>query len=402
MRKQLAVAFGLAVVATPALATKARLEALGEDNFGSYYINDNRNYFLNVARINDHKDLVTYEFGRSGNSSTGGSVDSAANPIAQGGFTKGHGNLVYGLQFGNSTPSVGAVRALANQQEVQPWELMVGGDAGIKWGAGLVYENYAEGQPGTTTRARSESARVRVGAMMGEMELFANVSLKNKAKNNEAQAEGDIGFLVGASTMVQNYRIFAEFTKIGAEYRDNAVGITSNQDADVSRIKIGAGRAERLNDRATLFAKLQLVRETLEDDGGKLLTTNAGNLGGNGASTLQAGEYEKYLLPLNIGLEYAATSWLDLRASVGQNIWSSVEVDPKTGSKFDGRSLASTAVRAGASLKFGEFAIDGLISTSDDSSATSTNLAADGSTNSGNGNLRADNLMTRVSMIYRY
>lgn len=400
MRKQLAVAFGLAVVATPAFATKARLEALGEDNFGSYYINDNRNYFLNVARINDHKDLVTYEFGKSGNSSTGGTADSANNPIAQGGFTKGHGNLVYGLQFGNSTPSVGAVRALANQQEVQPWELMIGGDAGIKWGAGLAYENYAEGQPGTTTRARSESARVRVGAMMGEMELFANVSLKSKAKNNEAQVEGDVGFLVGASTMVQNYRLFAEFTKIGAEYRDNASGITSNQDADLNRIKIGAGRAERLNDRATLFAKLQIVRETADDDGGKLLNTASGNVGGNASAGLQAGEYTKYLLPLNIGLEYVATSWLDLRASVGQNLWSSVEVDPKTGSKFDGRTLANTAVRAGASLKFGEFAIDGLIST--DSNGDGSGLATDGSTNAGNGTLRADNLMTRVSMIYRF
>jgi hypothetical protein len=402
MRKQLAVAFGLAVVATPAFATKARLEALGEDNFGSYYINDNRNYFLNVARINDHKDLVTYEFGRSGNSSTGGTADSAANPIAQGGFTKGHGNIVYGLQFGNSTPSVGAVRALANQQEVQPWELMVGGDAGVKWGAGLTYENYAEGQPGTTTRARSNSARLRVGAMMGEMELFANVSLKNKAKNNEAQVDGDVGYLLGASTMVQNYRLFAEFTKIGVEYRDNAVGITSNQDADVSRIKIGAGRAERLNDRATLFAKLQLVRETGDDDGGKLLNSASGNVGGNSAAGLQAGEYTKYLLPLNVGLEYAATSWLDLRASVGQNLWSSVEVDPKTGSKFDGRTLANTAVRAGASLKFGEFAVDGLISTSDSDSGAAADLSADGSTSSGNGNLRSDNLMTRVSMIYRF
>ena len=401
MRKQLAVAFGLAVVATPALATKARLEALGEDNFGSYYINDNRNYFLNVARINDHKDLVTYEFGASGDAAST-TIDSAASPVAQGGFTKGHGNLVYGLQFGNSSPSVSSVRALAGQQEVQPWELMVGGDAGVKWGAGLTYEQYAEGAEGSASRARSNALRVRGGAMMGELEFFANVSLKNDAKRGTSKVEGDIGYLVGASTMLQNYRVFVDYTQIGAEYNNQVV--TTKQDADVGRLRIGAGRAERLNDRATLFAKLMLVRETLEDDGGSLMSSSA-NLGGNtigATATPVAGEYEKYLLPLNIGLEYAATSWLDLRASVGHNIWSSVEVDPKNGSKFDGRTLANTVVRAGASLKFGEFAIDGLVSTSDSDSGAAGDLAADGSTDQGNGNLRTDTLMTRVSMIYRF
>ena len=43
MKKQLTVALGLAVLATPAFATKARLQALGEDVNGSYYVNDNRN-----------------------------------------------------------------------------------------------------------------------------------------------------------------------------------------------------------------------------------------------------------------------------------------------------------------------------------------------------------------------
>ena len=63
MKKQLTVALGLAVLATPAFATKARLQALREDIYGSYYINDNRNIWLNPAQITNHKDLVTFEWG---------------------------------------------------------------------------------------------------------------------------------------------------------------------------------------------------------------------------------------------------------------------------------------------------------------------------------------------------
>jgi len=56
MKKQLTVALGLAVLATPAFASKARLQALGEDVNGSFYVNDLRNVFLNAANVNNYKD----------------------------------------------------------------------------------------------------------------------------------------------------------------------------------------------------------------------------------------------------------------------------------------------------------------------------------------------------------
>jgi hypothetical protein len=393
MRKQLAVAFGLLVVATPALATKARLEALGEDNFGSYYINDNRNYFLNPARINNHKDLITYEFGKSGADNTS-TIDSAATPKAEGGFTKGIGNLVYGAHFGNSTPSVGLVRGVAGLGEVQPLDLFVGGDAGMKWGANVTYENYRSGTAGNTNRLDSTALRVRGGVMMGEMEFFAHVSLANKANNYQGKSvDGDIGFLLGASTMVQQYRLFADLTKFGADYT-NPAGVAGKNDLDYTRIRLGAGRQDRLNDRATLFTKVMLTRTALKDDGG---VANAGlmpeQLNGPGKSTI-------YNVPVVAGLEYAATSWLDLRASVTHNVLSRADIDPKGGKKGSSRTDANTGVNAGASLKFGEFSIDGLISTN--ASGDGTTMANNGSTDQGNGTLRTDNLMSRVSMIYRF
>lgn len=400
MKKQLAVALGLAVLSTSAFATKARLEALGEDNFGSYYIQDNRNIFLNPARINDNKDMVNYEFGASG---TGTSVtDSPATPKAEGGFTKGHGNLVYGLHFGNTTPTVGTLRGVTGGAlaERQPWDFFIGGDAGVKWGANVTYENFDGGRG--TSRVASNALRTRIGAIMGDFDVFANISLMNSATNFQGQeAKGRVGGQVGASYLLNNYRLFADYTMAGVKYLGTTAttvgGVNAKRDIDYSQIRIGVGRQERLNDRATLFAKLMGIRQAFDDEGNAVSGSNFG------AAAYGPGDLTTYTVPLNVGLEYAATSWLDLRGSISQNVWSSQKADPKTGSKTSG-NVANTAVRAGASLKFGEFSIDGLISTSSGDATTGTTSAnsADGSTNNGNGNLRLDRLLARASMIYRF
>ncbi len=392
MKRQLTVALGLVVIATPAFATKARMEALGEDSFGSYYINDNRNIFLNPARITENKDFVTYEFGKGGDVTA---VDAASSPRAGGGFAKSHGNMVYGLHFGDSSPSTGALRNVSNGvlggtsnlQEQQPWDFHVGGDAGMKWGASVTYEQF-DGTvgAGAGTRLASNGLRVRGGVLMGDLDLFAHVSLKNEAKDFAGNSvEGDMGLFFGAGYMLNNYKLFADYRMIGAEYRGTVAGMNTNkEDIDTTILRVGAGRQERLNDRATLFAKAMVNRTTVEDDGNSTL----------GA----AGDVTQYTLPLTIGLEYAATSWLDLRASVVNNVWSQSEVDPKAGSKSS-EHVNATAVRAGASLKFGEFSVDGLIATDDGAAGTAVN--ADGSTDA-SGTIRTDALMTRVSMIYRF
>lgn len=319
MKKQLVVALGLAVLATPAFATKARLEAFGEDNFGSYYINDNRNYFLNPAYINNHKDLVTYEFGRSGTGAAS-AQDSTQDPKAEGGFTKGHGNFVYGLHFGNSTPSAGIVRSLVgnnNLQERNPWDFFIGGDAGMKWGANVTYEAF-DGGANAANRVASNAIRTRLGIIAGDVDAFAHISLKGDAKDFQGnEIEGKASYFVGASTLLNNYRLFVDYKHIAGDYTSTLTTGGQSESWKFNEIRLGAGRVEKLNDRANLFAKVSIERRMVEDDG---------------AATLQAagaGELTRYILPLNVGLEYDATSWLQLRASVSQYVWSTQEVDPK-------------------------------------------------------------------------
>ena len=82
MKKQLVTILGVAVMAAPAFASKARLQALGEDIYGSTYINDNRNIFLNAAQVNNYADLVTFETGAQTDND---GDDSAAGPRPEGG-----------------------------------------------------------------------------------------------------------------------------------------------------------------------------------------------------------------------------------------------------------------------------------------------------------------------------
>ena len=67
------------------------------------------------------------------------------------------------------------------------------------------------------------------------------------------------------------------------------------------------------------------------------------------------------------------------------------------------KNLANTTVvNAGATLKFGELSVDGVIGNTDQNAV----LPAGGPTNAGGagttGSLRTDNLMSRVSMTYRF
>ncbi len=391
MKKQLTVALGLAVIATPVFASKARLEALGEDNFGSYYINDNRNQFLNPARINEAKDLVTYEFGAS---RTGSEVaaDSAGAPVAEGGFNKSWNNMVWGLHFGNSTQSAGIARALVGGNDLQErnvWDLFVGGDAGIKWGANLTYEGFknSTGTAANTNKLSSNSLRARVGVISGDLDAFAQVSLKGDAKNYQGEAvEGKSSYFLGAGYMMNAYKLFVDYLHVGTDYTSDATTAGVEQEWSINRIRIGAARQERLNDKANLFAKLMLTHQKVEDDGGA--TAGLGNA---------AGKLTSITLPIVVGLEYDAASWLALRGSVVQNVYGSSEADPDAGSKQSG-TIARTAINAGATLKFGELSVDGLVST--DANGDGDNIGAD--TNAGNGTLRTDALMSRVSMTYRF
>lgn len=381
MKKQLTVALGLAVLATPVFASKARLQALGEDSYGSAYINDNRNIWLNAAQINNHKDLVTYEFG--GNQTT----DSAQNARGEGGIYKAHGNFVYGAHFGGASNTANGMRAAAGLDEADEdnnIDLFIGGDAGMKWGANLGYAKTADESSPLT----AESMRSRLGVIMGDTQVYANVNLINNAKgDNGVKFNGELGYQVGAIHAWEGNTLFFDYRSFDAESE-----AADKKDVSLMQAELGIGRVERLNDKTNLFAKASLFNAKVDNE------RTAGNVfGGAGctagtSSVLACEEYETMRVPVVVGVETEAASWLTLRASVAHVVWGSEE------DKNDERTIAnSTKINAGATLKFGELSVDGVIGNGD-----ATTAVAGENTAAGNGTLRTDNLMSRVSMTYRF
>ncbi len=392
MKTQLTLALGLAVLAAPAFASKARLQALGEDNYGSQYINDNRNIWLNAAQVNNHKDLVTYEFGTENQS------DDASSPRGEGGVFKTMGNMVYGVQMGGASTTGNGLRAasgLTGANETNNLDVFVGGDAGMKWGANI---GYAKGSNEVRAQgASTESMRTRLGVIMGDLQVYANVNLINNAKGTDAanhKFEGKLGYQVGAIQAWDGNSVFVDYRSFDAE---NTLG-TTKSDISLSQLQAGIGRVERLNDKTNLFLKGMFVMGSVENDRLKPLGANAQFGGasncGTGSAALACEEYNSKQVPVTVGLETEATSWLTLRASVSQVVWGSEE------DKKNERSIAdSTSINAGATLKFGELSVDGVIGNATDSLADGPETAANGTDS---GTIRTDSLMSRVAMTYRF
>lgn len=369
MKKQLVLAAGLAVLAAPAIASKARMQALGEDVNGSFYINDNRNIFLNASEVLNHKDMVTFEWGAAQ------STDSVGDSNAEGGFLRSSGNMVWGAQMGrvsqfmsdySAAATAGGVTAFAPQDTL---DLFIGGDAGIKWGVQATYSDRKDDNftAGTADEAKANEMGLAVGVSSGNIAgyLKYGVSGKVETDGNDVEVKRKTPVELGVSYKWMEYTFFGQYANRSLEV-DNA-----GTDSDIKQTnwQIGAGRSTKLSDKATLFTKVAYVNQSKDWDG-------------VGA----AEEANSKQLPVTIGLEYDAASWLALRGSVSQSVL------VNENDNGDDKSTASTTnVNAGASVKFGDLSVDGVLGTDAATNDTSET-----------GIFNTDNLMSRVSMTYRF
>ncbi len=380
MKKQLVLVTGLAVLAAPAFASKARLQALGESTNGSQYISDNRNVFLNAAHVNNHKDLVTFETGASS-----AVTDGADTPRAEGGYFFSNGNMVYGVQLGEQSDTAHALRVAsgivttaANLAERNAIDLFVGGDAGVKWGASLLYSSSEDKQNvGAQDVKEQDSMRVRLGASQGNWDAFANISITNEVKAADGDKfEGSAGYQVGGSYMLNSYTLFANY----ADFSGDGTVVGDKKEVSLNTYEVGVGRSTKLNDKTSLFTKVSYRAVTTE---------NARQAAGNGARFVNK-KREETNLPVVIGLEHDATAWLTLRGSVGQSVFiNEIKGQDKN------TATSTTVVNAGATLKFGDLSVDGVIGNIDNDGTTVVAGTEDGQ-------IRSDVLMSRVSMTYRF
>jgi len=424
MKKQLILGAALAVLATPAFATRARLLALGESQTnltGSQYIADNRNIFLNAAYLNNYSDMVYFELGGQGSDVLGTAAttrfaDSDTSQQAEGGVFMKAGALNYGVYYGRESAYANEIRSytrLFNEDihEDNQIDLFVAGEAGVKWGANLTYSKSED----DSNNSEQDSLAARGGVMGTNWEGFLNVSLSNKAgldavgNPGKDEFEGKLGYELGGTYDLNGLKIFGYWRHATWEQESDSQLANPNTASDGSayigkadgtynKYLVGVGRTEKISDRGTLFTKVSvdMTKRNLDTDD-------------DGEANL-----DDTTVPVVIGMEYDAESWLTLRGSIVQNIYGQTDNDYDDSlitagvsqvvlgdRKPEKRTIAnSTNVNMGATLKFGELAIDGIVGTNNGAGSVSNNA---GSFNAQKkGVLATDNLMSRVSMTYKF
>lgn len=390
MKKQIALALGVSFMSLPAFATKARLQALGEDVNGSQFISDNRNVFLNSATLNYHKDLVTMEWGDTTNS------DDTENPRAEGGFFKSSGNMAYGVYLGSESSTANGLRTMAGVtndgaaaagtnalNEQNNVDLFFAGDAGVQWGANITYHSYAD-ETNTNGDITSDSLRTRFGVISGDTSGFANISVVGDAEDkvNDNELEGGGAYQVGVSHNMGDVTYMAQVQSITADDGDG-------DEFSSQKTWLGAAKSYKVNDMANVWVSGWVKQDSYTCDFDAIVN----NATTCGLIDIAAGDSTETYVPVTIAAEVSVKEWLTLRGSVTQNIYGEFENDGG-----DKKTMAnSTVVNAGASLVFGDLQVDGVIGNSDETSDVNGDDTA-----GGDGTLRTDNVMSRVSMTYRF
>lgn len=364
MKRNVLVIVGLAVLSTNAFASKARLEALsGNNGAANRYISDDANLFRNAATINTHKNFVVTEWG------TGAYTDSDTAPRAEGGFFKDAGSLAYGLYLGNNGENS---RNTDFQKQDNALDLFLGGDAGLQWGARLHYAA-TKNEPATpaTFTKKNTAFGLGLGVVSGAAEGYANIDLSDKSEGGTVAADEwkqKPTFTVGGSYNWSGYTFFGEFGNGKVEQTLNAVKSTEKS----TDITVGVGRIMEINPTARVIADASFVYNI--DKTETTATTKTKNM----------------TLPVTIGFEAEATSWLTLRGSVGQNVvLNNKKVESTTTTKTTNAN--TTTVNGGATLTFGKLAVDGLIGAT----------KSDGTTGK-TGVLSTSNLLSRVGVTYNF
>ncbi len=371
-------------------ATRSRVESLGQfSERGSDYISDSRNIFKNAAHVGSFGNYLVTEWG------TPNVLDSSTDPRAEGGFFRLSGPFAYGVYLGDN----GDETKSNFQNQNNGVDLFLGGDMGTKWGM-RAHISSSSNQTGAFEK-KNQALGVGLGIIQGDLESFININLSDKSKGASTvndQWNNKLGIHAGASLKIQNWVLFSSFENSKTEVTRSGVAMTDvsldmasegyvNYDFGTSsmisrkfyEINVGGGHTHEVSPTARVFTDVRLQTTSRKVSGVSSLDTDVKTV-------------STYVMPVNVSFETDATSWMTLRGSVGQNILiNRVKID---GKKNNTRS--STYVAAGATLLFQKLSIDGLIGTSSASRSGSIG------TNTNDGVLSTDNLLTRVGLTYNF
>lgn len=368
MKKLLTLA--LVLTSATAFATRSRVTALGN----AAHLVDVASVYRNPSDIMTLGDSLTIESGKT--YTTAGSPDSILTTTATGGaeglMIRSMGDAKFALSLGHADADIFANRnnartlnaAVATVRQQNPIEFTYGMKSGDMNIAGtLTYSNFENKTVGS--EQKENSMGLKAGVTAGALNATLALTLADKweagtgATLNDYKGKSAIAATVGYDVMSDLY-VYGNLKTGGYKATVATVDVL-----DVESMTIGVGAISKIKkDGAEFFYGAGLTSLSQKEK-----------------ATVGAESTNKEMhMPLIIGLEAEANSWLTLRGSVTQNLLLvdsvKTETAPATTVTDTNPGANSTTLAAGAGLKFNKVAVDGSILTAGTQTINSGNLLA--------------------------
>jgi len=359
MKKLLIIA--IALTSVNAFATRARMTALGN----SVHVMDTQRAYNNPSDIFSFGDYVNLESGVTAVSGTAKGADT------EGVVVRSMGDAKLGLSVGhrseNASGYTNGLRSIINQTVIapsanavhqqNPIEITYGQKAAdMVWAGTLVYSNYNDKKAGE----KETSAGFRLGGRTGAWDFYWKQGLVNTAsKDSSYDYKGKAGTsFFGGYNMGNLYAWgYAEMVEASVDQKSGTLVLNvTDLSAKATTFKVGATSSMK-KDGGEIFygASLENVDKKTTFGGANVETKTT-----------------SLIMPVIVGMEVDANSWMTLRGSITQNVLiadSKIETTPTSANAaFRANDVEyspgknSTVVAVGTGLKFNKVTIDGTLS----------------------------------------
>lgn len=362
--KKLIIIASAVLAGSPAFASKARIEALGN----SRQLVDVQYTFERPYLLHSLGEMATIEWGAKGD---------AATTHAEGGFLKKHDDSIYGLYLGRKSAdfSASALAVTGALTEQNPINLLYGFKAmDLSWGTNLKYTAGKDETGASDKKASSLGASVGVTNGTWEAELVLGLLGKTEvgSENVESKSNYKLGFGYNLSEMMHAYVTTA------ATKAEKTAGTTTTA-LEYAATEVGFINTLVKNEDVNFFYGVKYLMSEVKEADAAL-------------AAVGVAKGKKSLLPIWMGIEANAASWLVLRASVAQNVL--INEEKNATDKIS--DVDSITFNAGAGLKLGKGMLD-LYFTKANAAGTTAQDAG-----TGNLNLAKDGFLSKASYTYNF
>nr|CAE47738.1 major outer membrane protein [Bdellovibrio bacteriovorus] len=343
MKKLLVVAALTMAAAPAAMASKARVSALA----GSRQVLDFQTAFDRPYQFMALGSQATIEWGaadtKTAPTGPGTGTFAAANPHAEGGFLMKSDDMAYGAYLGRrSTAFNDAVAAAVDSgitnlmTEQNPINLYYASKMGEwTWGVTVKYSNgkdeVADISGTGLVEAKASSMGLAVGASNGTFDVELVQGLTGKTERGDASVESKGMTQIGFGYHInENMEAYAQYGMVKADITDG--NAANDFTYDRTGYAVGFVNTVSKTEDANFFYGIAYESGKIKDVA------------------------EQSMLPVWMGIEANATSWMVLRASVKQNILiNETKVSAANDAKVD---VDSIAFNAGLGFKLGKGMLD--------------------------------------------